>query len=170
MPAPPNVSAPRPPTARAEATLAGLVFVVNLVDLLSAITHRLVADATVVRRGGTGTPPARYQPGIGLIDPPRMRDDIRGMDGRLLLGAEGSLEDHRMVGLVVVDPQRWTVERRVARGTEAQVMDYSPDGHLLTGGRETSGGGIPASVAILDGDAFEVKLAGARRRLTCGAP
>ncbi len=75
---------------------------------------------------------------------------------RLLLGAEGDVEEGHDGGLVVVDPVTWAVRRRVQLGSNVQVMEQSPDGRLLAVGESPSGDASgPEVVQVLDAATLE---------------
>lgn len=75
---------------------------------------------------------------------------------RLLLGAEGSADEGRDGGLVVVDPDTWAVRRRVDLGGNVQVMEQSADGRVLAVGESPSADASgPEVVQMLDAATLE---------------
>jgi WD40 repeat protein len=70
---------------------------------------------------------------------------------RLLLGAEGRIDDDGDGGLVVVNPSTWKPERRVPIGA-VQAIEASPDRRLLAAASEDL-----SQVQVLDGATLEVE-------------
>ena len=76
-------------------------------------------------------------------------------DGRLLLGVAAGGQDTEGGGIVVVDPETWRPEARVALGTSrtgVQSIETSPDGDLLA---VASDNGAEVGVWLLDADTLE---------------
>ena len=126
-----------------------------MVAVTSAFATTVLDTRTRERLGRVALPPSGGQD-AGEHEPVWAAGWTR--DGtRLLLGAEGAVDDGGDGGLVVVDPKSWTVERRVSLGGSVQVIESSPDNRLLAVGEAVDDSGKPPEVWILDAATLELR-------------
>ena len=127
----------------------------RMVAVTSAFATTVLDTRTRERLGRVALPPSGGQD-AGEHEPVWAAGWTR--DGtRLLLGAEGAVDDGGDGGLVVVDPKSWTVERRVSLGGSVQVIESSPDNRLLAVGEAVDDSGKPPEVWILDAATLELR-------------
>ncbi len=124
----------------------------RMVAVTSALATTVLDTRTRERLGRVLLPPV----GDELPHEPVWAAGWSRDGAQLLLGAEGDLDDGHDGGLVVVDPETWTVQRRVELGSNVQAIEQSPDGRVLAVGespvRDLSGREV---VQLLDAATLE---------------